>query len=205
MNQLTDVVKNLIIINVLVFFGLSFLPQGMLPDFRLFSPESQFFRPYQLITHMFMHANIAHLFFNMFGLYIFGPMVEHYIGSKKFFLLYISAGVIALLFHLGISYIEISDLTGYARAYKVNTPMLGASGAVYGIMAGFATLFPNLRLQLLFPPIPIRAKYMALAYVGLDLYQGLASSNTGVAHFAHIGGAVLGFLLIRYWRKTGFK
>ncbi len=202
-NQLTDVVKNLLIINVIVFVGVWSLMGDNGYDLALFYPTSTFFKPYQLVTHMFMHANTSHLFFNMFGLFIFGPMVENSIGSKRFFQLYFFAGFGALLLHLGIKYFELYHLGGDPR--MINAPMLGASGALMGIVAGFATLFPNMRLQLLFPPIPMKAKYMAMLYIGLDLYLGISGSNTGVAHFAHIGGALFGFLFIRYFGKDDFR
>ena len=205
MNNLTDVVKNLIIINVIVFFAVGTIPSSIVPEFRLFSPLSSNFEPYQLITHMFMHAGIRHLLFNMIGLYFLGPMVENYIGSKKFFILYFLSGFLALGFHLGISYFEISNLTGAARYYAINRPMLGASGAVYGVMAAFATLFPNVKLMLLIPPIPVKAKYLVLALVAFDLYSGLTGNRPGIANFAHVGGAIMGFLVIIFWRKTGFR
>ena len=201
--QLTDVVKNLIIVNVIVFAGVWSLMGDNGYNLALFYPTSTFFEPYQLVTHMFMHANTSHLFFNMFGLFIFGPLVEQTLGMKKFFQLYLFAGFGALLLHLGIKYLEIYHLGGDPR--MINAPMLGASGALMGVVAAFATLFPNMRIQLLFPPIPMKAKHMALLYIGLDLYLGVSGSSTGVAHFAHIGGALFGFLFIRYFGKDDFR
>lgn len=195
MPALTDVVKHLLIINVVIFF-LAYSATGkFIPDLQLiFSSEG--FAPYQLITHMFMHADESHLFFNMFGLFIFGPHVERYVGKQKFFILYFLSGLGAVLAHFAILYYQYAPM-GITNFGSV----LGASGALMGIVLAFAVLFPDLKMMLLFPPIPIKAKYLALGYVALDLYSGLAGTQTGVANFAHLGGALTGFLLTYFWLK----
>ncbi len=201
--QLTDVVKNLLIINVLLFFAISFgMPQLKDPFFTLHFPaNSDLFNPIQLVTHMFMHGGTTHLFFNMFALYMFGPPLENYMGPKKFLIFYLVSGFGAVALHLLVWYFEIKG-AGIDPA-AVQGGVLGASGAVFGLLAGFGTLFPETKLMLLFPPIPIKAKYFVLIYGAIELFLGIGSFNTGIAHFAHLGGAIFGFLLIQFWRKNG--
>jgi membrane associated rhomboid family serine protease len=191
MHSLTHVVKNLILINVIVFVAVRFaLPiHGIEDYFVLHRPGSPSFEPVQGITHMFMHADFGHLFFNMFGLYMFGSWVEEVLGPKRFLILYLSSGFIASVLQMISSPV----------------PILGASGAVYGIIAAFATMFPNARMMLLFPPIPMKAKYMALLFIGLGLYSGLSGAQDGIAHFAHVGGAIMGFVMIKYWKLDGLR
>ncbi len=196
MQPVSDIVKHMIIINVLVFVLVYFIPLGqMLPDLKLWFPLMNEFKPYQLVTHMFMHASIGHIAFNMLGLFFLGPHVERYMGARKFLLLYLLSGLGALLAHLGVQYFD------YSQGVRAFGPVLGASGAVYGVVIAFAVLFPNVRLQLLFPPIPVRAKYLAMAYIAYDLFSGLSGANTGVAHFAHLGGAIAGAILTYLWYK----
>jgi membrane associated rhomboid family serine protease len=187
MNRLTDVVKHLIVINVIIYIGVSLSPFPTLRQyFILYPPGTDLFRPVQLFTHMFMHGSTFHIMFNMLALYFIGPAVEAFWGSKKFLFYYLFCGVGAMLTHIVLG---------------TNAPVVGASGAIYGVLAAFAYLFPNTQMMLLFPPIPIKAKYLVLILVGIDLFSGMSGSNTGIAHFAHIGGAVFGILLILYWRK----
>jgi len=201
MKNLTEVVKTLLIINVIMFFGTNMLSTEMKYSLMLYFPASQFFQPFQLVTHMFMHGSMGHLFFNMFALYMFGPPLEALWGPKKFLFYYLFTGFGALALHLGVTYIELQS--GSIPASAINIPMLGASGAVFGLLAGFGMKYPNTVLQLLLPPIPIKAKYFVLIYAGLELFLGLSGVQPGVAHFAHLGGALFGFLIIRYWIKTG--
>lgn len=198
MPTLTDVVKHLIIINVLIHI-LTQTPAtaSFIPSLELYSPGDSRFSPYQLVTHMFKHADTRHIFFNMFGLFIFGPYVERYVGKKNFFILYFVSGFGALLAHFGVQYME---------AASAGVPMLfgvqGASGALMGIVISFAVLFPDLKMMLIIPPIPVKAKYLALFYVAYDLYSGLSGASPGVANFAHLGGALTGFLLTYFWLKN---
>ena len=187
MGRVTDVVKHLIGINVILFLAVNLISiPGLRQYFVFFHPNSGAFQPIQVFTHMFMHANIGHIAFNMLSLFFIGPTVENYLGPKKFLLLYFISGLGALLAHLLIG---------------GGAPVLGASGAVYGVFAAFAFLFPNTQLMLLFPPIPIKAKYLVLLLVAYDLFSGVSNASTGVAHFAHLGGAFFGILMILYWRK----
>ena len=156
--------------------------------------EDPRFEPFQIVTHMFVHNNQMHLLFNMFALYMFGSMVEHTIGSKRFLSLYFSAGLGAVILHQVIMFFQHSY-------YGVNAfgGAAGASGAVMGVLVSFAVLFPNARLMLLFPPIPIKAKYLALALVAIDLFFGISGVDNNVGNWAHLGGALTGFLLTLYW------
>ena len=204
MGRVTDVVRHLLIINVLMFIGTMFLGDWeRLRWLAMFFPTSDFFMPHQIVTHMFMHANITHIFFNMFGLYMFGPPLESLWGPKKFLFYYLITGFGALALHLFVSYLEINGYIGGAGASLVNVPMLGASGAIFGLLAGFAMKFPNVQIMLLFPPIPMRAKYFVLLYAVAELWLGLSGRSTGIAHFAHLGGALFGVLIILYWQKFG--
>lgn len=191
MMSMTDVVKNLLIINVIVFFAVNFLipVPGIQEYFVLYRPFTIGFEPVQIVTHMFSHADIPHLFFNMLGLYMFGSMVEASLGPKRFLILYLTSGLAASALQMLLS----------------PSPILGASGAVFGITTAFATMFPNTQLMLLFPPIPMKAKYMAILFIGIGLYSGLSGSNDGIAHFAHVGGAVWGFLMIVYWKLNNLR
>ena len=207
MFQITDVIKHLLIINLIFFFGSMILDRtGVLASDMLacFYPGSVYFRPYQVVTHMFMHANIPHLFFNMFALVMLGPYVESFLGPKRFLSMYLISGFGALSLHMLIWYLQLSGLSAAQYAAEMHNPSLavvGASGAVYGVLAAFAFLFPNTRLMLLFPPIPIKAKYLVLGLVAFDLFAGISGRGTGIAHFAHVGGALFGFLTLLFWRS----
>lgn len=191
MSKLPAVVKTLLIINVVLFFlTVNWDSRLML---ALFPFGSELFRPFQLLTHFFMHGSVGHLLFNMFGLYMFGPVLERIWGGKKFLLFYCLAAAAAVVLHLLMTYfISGEDLR----------PMLGASGAIYGVFAGFAMLFPNEKIMLLIPPIPLKAKYMILGLIGLDLTIGLSGFDSGIAHFAHVGGALLGVGFAYVWKRA---
>lgn len=216
MIRLTDVVKHLIIINILVYAAAHLI----LPDPRVLSlyyPDSEYFQPFQLVSHMFMHSelfypnmpsdeqgSIFHLLFNMATLFFLGPMVETALGPKRFLIMYLAAGFGAMLCHMGVWYLEVSGLSPEVYALAMQEPnfrVVGASGAVYGVLAAFAFLFPNIRLMLLFPPIPIKAKYLALGLIVIDLFSGISGISSGIAHFAHLGGAITGFLMVYFWRR----
>ena len=221
MLRITDVVRHLLIINVLMFLGTNlmgtvdsdtFLSLVNYPDaarfmdwqrsiLAVFFPTSVYFQPYQLVTHMFMHGDLTHLIFNMFGLFMFGSAVEATWGPKRFLFYYFFTGFGALALHMLVQYLEITY--GTVSPYAINVPMLGASGAVFGLLAAFGMLYPNMRIMLLFPPIPMKAKYFVIIYAAIELFMGLGGFQAGVAHFAHLGGALFGVLLIMYWRKFG--
>ena len=199
--RMTPVVQNLLIINVLMFFGTSDGALAWLQnELVLYSPFPNengvsHFKIWQPLTHMFMHGGFTHLFSNMFGLFMFGTILEDKWGSIRFLFFYLMCGFGALLLHVIIIHFFIDP---YA-AYK----LLGASGAVYGVLIAFMLYFPNVELMLLFPPIPMKAKYLIGGFLVLDIFFGVMGSPTGIAHFAHIGGALSGFLLVTYWKRTG--
>lgn len=263
LNQTPPVVKNLLIINALFLLGQWALQsQGLeLSSYLgMHHWSSEKFMPHQLITHMFMHANITHLFFNMFALWMFGRILEPHWGAKKFLFYYLFTGVGASVLHVLVSTIDINTVQAQVEMYQNSAnpedfftlmqkyvmyfnpdqiaelnqllknfeanptnpeyiresmiwsdevvrglrdiDMVGASGAVYGILLAFGMTFPNVMLFLLFPPIPIKAKWMVIAYGALELWLGI-SNNPGdnVAHFAHLGGMLFGIILILYWKK----
>ncbi len=212
----TGVVKHLIILNALFFIG-SYVLLGeevwnpLLGDYEdlgrlslaLFIPGSPHFRPYQIVTHMFMHADLGHLAFNMLSLFFFGPMIEAVWGARRFLFYYLFCGFGAMALHLGVQWWELQQAGILLSDW--NGAMLGASGAIFGIFVAFAYLFPNQIIQLLFPPVAMRAKYFVLIMAGLELFMGVRGYRTGIAHFAHLGGALFGFLLLLYWYKGRFR
>ena len=199
MGRITEVVKHLLLINVIMFLATRLIMPNSWRVLAMFYPASDYFQPFQLVTHMFMHADIGHLAFNMLSLFFLGPWVEQRIGGRKFLIFYFVSAFGAALLHLAVRYYMIQT-TGDIST--IDIPVLGASGAVYGVVIGFGYLFPEARLMLLIPPIPVKAKYLAVGLVVMDLVFGFSGTSSGVAHFAHIGGAVSGFLLIYYWMKT---
>ena len=244
---ITPTVKQLLIINILFFIGSQIVPTSY-DLFALYYPESDKFKGWQLITHMFMHApfpNIMHILFNMFALYSFGSALEHFWGGKKFLFFYISCGLGAALLHTGVNYyffqegMSILNSNGFTKTKileilnqgKIDTTwqelmsatdfenftssyfgtIVGASGAIYGLLVAFAYMFPNAELALLFIPIPIKAKYFVPGILAIDLFLGFkgqsifGAGSTGIAHFAHIGGALTGFLMMWYWKKDQFR
>lgn len=206
------VTKNIIIINVLIMI-LTALDKSdfMYETFALFYPASQYFRPWQIVTHMFMHGGFWHLFFNMYTLLIFGIELERIWGPKKFLLFYFVTGIGAALFHIFTQFIQAEILirqieagsmaAGMALRTLYLTPTVGASGAIYGVLLGFAMLFPNQRLMLLFPPIAIKAKWAVVVFAAIELVTGVFSMGGGIAHFAHLGGMLFGLIMILYWKK----
>ena len=202
--NLTPVVRDLLIINVIVFIGTMIFPGEDLKNtlvtlLAAFYPESPLFRPWQLLTHMFMHGSIGHIFFNMYGLAILGPPIEYMFGARKFLFYYLFCGFGAVALQFGVQYYELHVL---GNESVLITPMLGASGAIFGLLAAYGMLFPENQLMIMFIPYPIRAKYFVLLYAGVELFLGLEGYQRGVAHFAHVGGALFGALLILYWRRT---
>lgn len=213
MSNVPSVTKNLIIVNCIIFVATLVNKSFMTETFALFYPTSVYFRWWQPVTHMFMHGGLWHILFNMYTLYLFGSVVENVIGSKKFLIFYFICGLGAAALHIGVEYLQMrSYMEGAAlgnttalqsiRAIKL-TPTVGASGAIYGVLIGYAMLFPQSRLTLLFPPISLSAKWMVTVFVVIELLTGIMGTNDGVAHFAHLGGMLVGYLMILYWRKMG--
>ena len=260
--SMPPVVKNLIMINILMWvakYALLNVGIDMTELFGLHYPGSEHFRPYQFITHLFMHGDFFHLLFNMFALYMFGKVLEMVWGPRRFLVYFFVTGLGAALLHSFVTYLEIASLQKSVAAFvntpspellaafvkshlghpatwvsdlvnnwgdaptnpgyiqqsvdlvqrvlleKIDIPTVGASGAIFGVLLGFGYLFPNTELMLLFPPVPIKAKYFVMGYGAIELYLGITESNSSVAHFAHLGGMLFGFILLKYWSKHSQK
>ncbi len=208
------VTKNIIIINVLVLIITELRPDFMYEHFALFYPASPYFHWWQPLTHMFMHGGFWHIFFNMYTLFFFGCVLERAWGPKKFLVFYFVTGLGAALLHTGVQWLEAIHYTGLiadpatavmgqAKLQQLYmTPTVGASGAIYGVLIGYAMLYPDSVLTLLFPPISLKAKWLVIIFAVIELLTGIFGKGGGIAHFAHLGGMLFGFLLILYWKKT---
>jgi len=238
MRGITDTVKHLLIINVVMFIGTLAIGNGELfyQWFALYFPKNDLFQPWQVITHMFMHGSPMHLLFNMFALWMFGTAVEQRLGNKNFLFIYISAGLGAMLFQLGYYYFkyipmesevlslgitsnEIKEVlesgdkvfknvgVEFNRIYYAS--MVGASGAIMGILAAFGMMNPEAKLMMIFLPIPIKAKYFIPGIIILDIISAISGqsffSPSNTAYMAHVGGAITGFLIMWYWKKNQFN
>lgn len=194
MFRLTPVVRNLIIINAAVYLLQIMLPSLHVTEYlSLWNVRTEYFKPYQLFTYMFVHSpqGFSHVFFNMLTLAFMGPMLETFWGSKRFLAFYIICGMGAGVFNV------LVDLILNVGTFGV---MLGASGAVYGVLMGFGMIFPNMEIMLLIPPIPIKAKYLVFLLGGMTF---LLDRSGSVAHFAHLGGIIFAFIMVRLWRSQG--
>jgi len=259
--NLPPVIKNLLIINILLFLADMALPTIGIDITRflaLHNIQSEYFRPFQFVTHMFMHGGLTHIFFNMFALVMFGRMLEMVWGAKRFLIFYFVTGLGAAALHSAVNFISLSGMQTAITAFNntpspelfltfireylpnasagvndfissyssnpnqhsytqeamlimdkvytmnLNIPTVGASGAVFGVLLAFGMLFPNTQLMLLFPPIPIKAKYFVLIYGAIELFAAvIPQPGDNVAHFAHLGGMIFGFFLIKYWNNKG--
>lgn len=228
LRELPILTKCLLLTNV-VMFVLSFLFPALKQDLALHYFESSLFKPYQVITHFFMHAGIFHIMFNMYALVIFGGVLEKHLGRKRFSLLYFFSAVGAFMLHMSIISLELSNLSpdvlsaiqtqgaeilangqNYtnenlgALNLKFHGSILGASGAIMGLLLGFAMMFPNVGLQLIFLPLPLKAKYFMPIYMGLELALGVGDFEwDNIGHFAHLGGAMVGGIFMFFWIKKG--
>ena len=230
MRSVPETIKQLIIINIIFYFGSQFLGDLSYDILALHYFENDKFIISQLISHMFMHGSPSHILFNMFGLWMFGSPLEQMWGKQKFLFFYFSAGLGAAALQMLVYYIQVHALydvvetnslslsdpaillnymsqNDYNQALSsFNSVMVGASGAIYGVLVAFAFSFPNSKLMLLFPPIPIKAKYFVPLLILIDLFFGLSSFSIGsIAHFAHVGGALIGLIMVLYWRKNQFN
>lgn len=229
------VVRNIIIINVVLLLLTELLKMmagiNLNGIFGLYFPKSEFFRVWQIVTHMFMHGGFVHLLFNMFALWMFGRVLEQVWGPKRFLIYYMVTGLGAAFFfelvqliqynnvmkvlspeQLQLVYDTGADAISQGRNFAdenmarlnsiLNVPVVGASGAVYGVLLAFGMLFPNTQLMFIFPPIPIKAKYVVIGYAVIELYLAITSPGSNVAHAAHLGGMIFGYILIKYWQKT---
>ena len=230
MGRVSEIVKHLIIINVIFFIASIVFGELMYDLFAMHYPKNPDFIIWQPITHMFMHGDTSHILFNMFGLWMFGSPLEQMWGKQKFLFFYFSAGLGAAALQMFVynfqvqtlyDVIELNNLSlsdpdlllnymsqsDYNQALSsFNSVMVGASGAIYGVLVAFAFSFPNSKLMLLFPPIPIKAKYFVPLLILIDLFFGLSSFSIGsIAHFAHIGGALIGLIMVLYWKRNQFN
>jgi membrane associated rhomboid family serine protease len=225
-SNIPPVVKNLLIINIICFIPFLILGEAgyaekIVANFGVFYFNSPFFKPWQIVTYMFLHGGWAHIFFNMFALFSFGPIVEYSIGSKKFFNLYFICGIGAIVFQMLVQAIEVYHFTGgftiinpqlnssFGQYGQIvgqklfdiyTTPIVGASGAIFGLLIAFGMLYPNMELMIMFIPVPVKAKYIIPVYVVIELFMGVGQfGGDNVAHFAHIGGAIIGFIMVKAW------
>ena len=239
MGGLTQAVKHLLIINVILFFATMLYGEQMYQWLSLWFPKNTNFEWWQVISHMFMHGSLMHIVFNMYALWAFGTPLERIWGRNKFLFFYFSAGLGSAMLHSGVNYylfneglnalvdagmikeqildilargqystewyevVPSSTVDSFLTAY--NTPAVGASGAIYGILVAFAFMYSEAKLMLIFLPVPIKAKYFVPLLIAVDLIFGIGNVNTGIAHFAHIGGALIGFIMMWYWKKNQFN
>jgi membrane associated rhomboid family serine protease len=211
---LSPVIKNLLIINGIVFLAQNTIGAqyiNMEKWFALHTWQSPWFKPWQIVTHLFMHGDFAHIFFNMFALWMFGSVLENLWGAKRFLIFYFACGLGAALAHLTFLYFdtakaihdyELMRMSLEEAQQKLFEGTIGASGAVFGCLAAFGYLFPNSELYV-YGLIPVKAKWMVLGYAALELYLAVQnSSGDNIAHIAHLGGAIVGFVLVYFWNKT---
>nr|WP_299484842.1 rhomboid family intramembrane serine protease [uncultured Allomuricauda sp.] len=239
MGRLTEAVKHILIINVILFLATQLYGDQMYQWLSLWFPQNGNFQWWQVVSHMFMHGNLMHILFNMYALWAFGTPLERVWGRNKFLFFYFSAGLGSAMLHTGVNYYLFSEglnalvnagmteqqvldiisrgqyspswyniadrstIENFLSAY--NTPVVGASGAIYGILVAFAFMYSEAKLMLIFLPVPIKAKYFVPALLAIDLFFGIGNVNTGIAHFAHIGGALIGFIMMWYWKKNEFN
>jgi membrane associated rhomboid family serine protease len=209
--NLPAAVKNIIIINIMVMIMTSLNEDFMYEKFALFYPTSPFYHWWQPLTHMFMHDGFWHLFFNMYTLFIFGTHLERIWGTRKFLLFYFVTGIGAAAVHTGVEWLQVQNWMAAAADGSLAaqnaihmlkmTPTVGASGAIYGVLMGYAMLYPDSVLTLIFPPISMKAKWFVLVFAAIELLTGVTGTGGGIAHFAHLGGLIFGFILIWYWKK----
>ncbi len=193
MGQGTDIVKKLLITNVAIFFLYQMIgSRFQMNPLYFYGPKTGLFMPYQIITHMFMHGGPQHLIFNMLGLYFFGPRVEQVWGAKKFLAYYLLCGLGSLALYFVVQEYILHD---YIYA------LVGASGALYGVFLAFAFMYPKERVMLIFPPVEMSAATMVGLFILMDLVLGISGAQTGIGHFAHIGGALIGVLILIYWKS----
>ena len=210
LSAIPPVTRNIIIINFLIWIISDLSHDFMYEKFALFYPKSPFFHWWQFVTHMFMHGGFWHVFF-----YMFGSVLERVWGPKKYLLFYFVTGLGAAALHTGVEWMQclhwehIVNTGAAADAIAANrsiqalcmTPTVGASGAIYGLLLGYAMLFPDSRMTLLFPPITLKAKWFVLIFAVIELLTGVTGVGGGIAHFAHLGGMLFGLILILWWKK----
>lgn len=233
--RIPPVTKNIACVCVLLWLAMALAPSldsalTRLCAMRYFSSPG--YKPFQLLTYLFLHANFSHLFFNMFALLMFGGIIERALGSQRFLFYYLACGIGAGIIQEGVStifvhkymsmfapgvaddiivegwralqqHMNFTDPTAATLNSLVNAPLVGASGSIYGVLLAFGMLFPNQPVYLMFIPVPIKAKWLVVGYGVLELFYGLGGVADNVAHFAHLGGMLVGIIMILYWKKKG--
>ena len=194
------VTRNLLYVNIIMYVATLINENFMVGTFAMFFPTSPYFHWWQPVTHMFMHGGFWHIFLNMYTLVMFGMVVERVLGTQKYLIFYFVTGLGAAALHTGVEWLQLTYMGGGAAI--LYTPMVGASGAIFGVLVAFAMLYPEARLTLIFPPITLDAKWWVIIFIGIELVTGITGTAMGIAHFAHLGGALFGWLLIRYWRNN---
>ena len=234
--NISPVVKKLLIINAVMFLLTVILERSGIDLGRilgLFYYQSSYFKPYQIVTHMFMHGGFMHIFFNMYALWMFGQILEKVWGGKRLFIYYMVTGFGAAILHTAVNYYQVQQVLAVipsdvaeqifngAQSVRINpeinasveklfalvsVPTVGASGAVFGLLLAFGMLFPNTELMLMFIPIPIKAKYFVIGYGAIELFSGIANRpGDNIAHFAHLGGMLFGFILMKIWQNQKLR
>jgi membrane associated rhomboid family serine protease len=213
LSNIPKAVKNIIFINILVMIMTSLNQQLMVEKFALFYPTSPFFHWWQPLTHMFMHGGWGHLLFNMYTLFIFGSSLERVWGPKKFLIFYFVTGLGAAAIHTGVEWIQMQTYitqaaegssAAFAAIHNLKEVWtVGASGAIYGVLMGYALLYPDAILTLIFPPVSLKARWFVLIFAAIELVAGITGTGAGIAHFAHLGGLIFGYLLIHLWKRQG--
>lgn len=197
MSSVPQAVKSIIIINVLAWIMTSLDKGGIIFSYCSLYPGSGnvlpvWYRPWTFVTYMFLHGGFAHLFFNMYALFLFGSVLERVWGTRKFLFYYFATGIGA-----GMIHIVVQMLTGDFA------PTVGASGAIFGLLLGYAMLYPDTVMGLIFPPVRMKAKWFVLIYAAIELLLGVSGAQSGVAHFAHLGGLLVGLAIMLYWKRKG--
>ena len=201
------VVMNLLIANVVVYLAMELIPEKMM-SFPLYNidlsyTEQTLFKWWQPITYMFMHGGFSHLFFNMFSLWMFGRSLEWELGAKRFLIYYFVCGIGAAIVQLGVAQIDLASTELWSPAWiaYMQTPTVGASGAIFGLLLAFGMIYPNAVITMIFPPISMKAKWFVMIYGILELLLGVSGRMDNVAHFAHLGGMFWGWLLLLWWQR----
>ena len=194
MSNVPQAVKSIIIINVLVWIMTTLDRNGIILSYCSLYPGHGnilpvWYRPWTFVTYMFLHGGFAHLFFNMYALFLFGSVLERVWGTQKFLFYYFATGIGAGIIHIGVQLLT-NDFV----------PTVGASGAIFGLLLGYAMLYPDSMMGLIFPPITLKAKWFILIYAIIELLLGVSGAQSGVAHFAHLGGLVVGLVIMLYWK-----
>jgi membrane associated rhomboid family serine protease len=234
-NNIPPITRNIIIINVIVFIATSLMGNQISDLLSAYYPFSPNFKSWQIVTHMFMHGSLIHILFNMMTLFSFGPILEQSLGERKYLILYFLSGLGAFFLYNLWNFIEVQQLVSQLQSMNINAKdflnslignpdkilihneeeeklagiyfgrMVGASGAIFGVIAAFATLYPEAKIGIMFIPVPMKVKYVVPILIVISIYLGVSGNGGGIAHLAHVGGALVGWILARIWRKHLYR